>query len=323
MKKIIAFFLAAILTLSLTACNNNAYKSPEEGTIYYFGTTDNGVFKSPENKLDLDKIYDSLQYTEEMFYGRYWLNNFDEEIETFSQSAEFADLEYWGIRELQTKSLSTLPVKVEAGAADLYGKKIMVDRNYHWAYLTFAKADASYIDILCSFTVEGNKIRFTPVDYYEEILDENYKVTGVKYKTGEDALEYTFSLKGPSLTLSNGESSVTLRSFFFSENSTILSLGGYRAQNSAAIGNIDSFSSSETAVYLRNTNGELMFHPTLKPAVKYAENGVLTLFWAEKDENDNDITHTHQFLCFGSGYSMVLVDNDNIYNYTESYFSRE
>ncbi len=323
MKKILSLALVILMIFALGACGS----SSDEGAVYYFGDdVDKSVFDSPENSLDVEKIYSTTQYTEQMFYGRYWLNNFDDDIKSFSETAEFAELEYWypyGDGELKTETFSKLPVRIEAGVPNLYGYNIKVDRNYHWAYLTFARQDATYNEVLCSFTVEGNKIKFTPVDYYEEIHDEDFKVTGIKYKTGEDSLEYTFSLKGPNFTLSQGGASVTLRAFNFSENTSSLSFNGYRAQNSGAFSNIDNILGSDFAVYLTDTDGELMFHPDLKPAIKYAENGVLTLFWAEKDEDDNDIKHVHQFVCFGAGNSMTLVDNDNIYYYTESYTSRE
>lgn len=327
MRKIFAILLVAATLLSLTACGNKNVEKTDEGTAYYLGSDiDKSVFNSPENTLDAEKIYNTIEYTEEMFYGIYWLNNFDSDIKEFSESTEFTELEYWypyGDGEIKTELVSKLPVKIEAGVPNLYSHRIRVDRNYHWAYLTFARENATYVEVLCSFSIEGNKIRFTPVDYYEEITDDNHKFKEVKYKTGEDSLEYSFSLKGPNFTLSQGDLSVTLRSFYFSENTSNMSISGYKAQNSATLGNIDTILGSDIAVYLNDTNGKLMFHSTMKPAIKYSENGVLTLFWAETDSDGNDIKHVRQFVCFGAGYSMTLVDNDNIYYYTESYTSRE
>lgn len=326
MKKCIAIILVTLIFLSLTACGNKNVEKTDEGTIYYLGgEVDKSIFNSPENTLDVEKIYNTIEYTEKMFYGRYWLNDFFEDVKKFSGTAQFAELEYWfpyGDGELKKENLSTLPVKVEAGVPNLYSYKIKIDRNYEWVYLTFARENGTYVDVLCSYAVKDDKLIFTPVDYYEEIVEDN-KVVDIKYEIGKDSLEYTFNLRGPNFTLSRGDDSVTLRSFYFSDNTNMMSLDGYKSQESAALGEIDIILGSEIAVYLNDTNGDLMYHPTMKPAIKYTDNGVLTLFWAEKDENDNDIKHVRQFVCFGAGNTMTLVDNDNIYYYTESYFSRE
>ena len=317
----------------MTACGSKNVEETDEGVVYYMGSeVDKSNFDNPENSLDVEKIYNSIEYTEEMLYGRYWLNDFDKDLKEFVKTAEFSDLEYWypyGDGEMKKEKLSTVPVKAEIGVPHLYGHKIKVDRTHHWAYLTFAEEDAHYVEMLCSFEVKDNKIIFTPVDYYEEITDENYKVTGIKYTTGKDSLTYDFTLKGPNLKLTSGESDVSLRSFGFSNNSSSISMSGYRAQNSATFRNIDTISGTiysdgkSGAVYLNDINGDLIYNPPINPAIKYNENGVLTLFWGEKDKDGNPVEHCHQFVCFGSDYSLTLVDNDAIYSYIESYSSRE
>lgn len=330
MKRFVAMILAALMLVSFAACGKSIDK--EEGeTVYYLGSdVDKSVFDSPENTLDAEKIYNTVQYTEEMFYGNFWLNDFDNDVKTFYETAEFIELECWNSydEELKTEKLSKLPVKIEAGLRNSFSHSIRIDRNYHWAMLTFACEDKSYkssVDVLCSFTVEGDKIRFTPVDYYEEIRDEDFNLNGVKYKIGEDYLEYTFVRRGPDFTLSCGEASVKLRAFDYSDNTSSknLNLSGYRSKDSAGFSNIDSISGSKLAVYLTDTDGKFMFNASYTPAIKYTENGVLTLFWGEEDEEGNDVKRVHQFVCFGSDTSIVLADNERTYFYTESYASRE
>ena len=338
MKKVVSCLLALMMVLSMSACGNETENPPaggqtEDDNAYYMGSdVDKSRFNNPENTLDVEKIYSSIEYTEEMLYGRYWLNDFDNDLKEFAKTAQYADMEYWypyGDGEMKTKRVSKLPVKAEIGIPYVGTYKIKADRTHQWAVLYFAETEKYYNEVLCSFEVKGNTITFTPVDYYKEIMDENYKVTGVKYTLGKDSLSYTFTLRGPNLQLSLGDQSVSLRSYNFSDNTKSVSMGGYRAQNSAAFANIDVILSSlyadnaGGATYLTDVNGDLMFHPTISPAIKYTENGVLTLYWAEGDDEENTVVRCHQFVCFGSDYSLTLVDNEAIYSYTESYSSRE
>ncbi len=326
-KKLLAALLAMLMLCSLAACGDDSVEKTDEGKVYYLGDEiDRSLYESPENTLDVEKIYSTITYTEKMLYGRYWLNDFYDEVKSYSETAKFAELEYWypyGGGELKTEEMSKLPVRIEAGVPNLSSYKIKTDRNYHWAYLTFARPNGSYEEVLCSFTVDGDQVTFTPVDYYKEINDENFRVIGIEYETGKDSLTYTFSLRGPNLTVSQGEDSVTLNAFNFSDNSSSLSMNGYLAEGAEPFAGIDVILASHLAVYLDDTNGELMYNGTYDSGIRYTENGVLTLIWGEEDAQGNDILRSHQFVCFGSTNSMTLVDNENIYDYTESYSSRE
>ena len=327
-KKLFALLLAALMLLSLAACGDSSVEKTDDGLVYFLGRDiDKSSFDSPENTLDVEKIYSTVTYNEQMLYGRYLLKDFyDDGVKEYAKTAQFADLEYassYGDGEVKTEKLSKLPVQIESGAANMYGDPIRADRNHHWAYLTLARETGTYEEVLCSYTVSGNQITFTPVDYYKETRDENYKVTGIEYQIGEDSLTYTFSLRGPNLTLSLGEESITLNSFSFSEDNDSHDMHGYAAAGSNTFENIDVILGSSIAVYLNDTDGELMYNATYAPGIKYTENGVLTLIWGEKDAEGNDILRSHQFVCFGSGYALTLVDNENTYYYTESYSSRE
>jgi len=187
MKRTISCLLVIMMLLSMTACGKKNVEQSDDGAVYYMGSdVDKSCFDNPENSLDVEKIYSYIEYTEEMLYGRYWLNDYEKDLKEFVKAAEFADLEYWypyGDGELKTEKLSKLPVKAEIGVPHLYGHKIKVDRTHHWAYLYFAEEDGNYNEVLCSFEVKDNNIIFTPVDYYEESsvavdseIEEGYKV---------------------------------------------------------------------------------------------------------------------------------------------------
>lgn len=327
-KKIFAILLSAIMVLSFVACGDSSVEKTDDGLVYYLGRDiDKSRYDSPENTLDAEKIYSAITYNERMLYGRYLLDDFyDDGVAEFAKTAKFAELEYaseYGDGEVKTEMLSVLPVEIASGIPNLTSTKIKTDRKYEWAYLTFARENGSYTDVLCSYTVSGNQITFTPVDYYKEIMDENFKVIGVEYQIGQDSLVYTFNLRGPNLTLTKGDQSITLKSFSFSDNSDSHDMHGYTAPDGQTFENIDVILGSHIAVYLNDTEGDLMYNGTYAPGIRYTENGVLTLTWGEEDANGNDISRCHQFVCIGSGYGFTLIDNDSIYYYTESWSSRE
>lgn len=326
-KKWISLLLAASFLLSLCACGNKNVEQTDEGAVCYFGDkTDRSVFNSVKDPLDPEEIYNSIEYTEEMFYGKYLLNSFEKDLPEFCKSAKYEDLEYYypyGDGELKTEKLSVLPVQIEVGPAALYGNPIRMDRTHQWAVLYFARENQKYEKVLCSFEVKDREIVFTPVDYYKVLQNEEFKTVGLEYKIGEDSLSYTFSFKGPELTLSVGEESVTLRNYDFSSNTKSISIHAYKTTKGAAIENIDSILASKydngtSAVYLTDTEDKLVSNG----AIRLSENGLMTLYWFEEDENGEKTEHIHQFVYFGMK-CMTLVDREYVYYYSESSISRE
>ena len=70
-KKLFALLLAALMLFSLAACGNDSVEKTDDGLVYYLDTdVDKGRYDSPENTLDVDKIYSTLTYNERMLYGR-------------------------------------------------------------------------------------------------------------------------------------------------------------------------------------------------------------------------------------------------------------
>ena len=88
-KKLIALFLAAVMLLSFAACGKeDADKKTEETTKaasdkteslntiidepgYLFKNEDSVDLQAPDKAIDVQSIYDNLEYNEKMFMGSY------------------------------------------------------------------------------------------------------------------------------------------------------------------------------------------------------------------------------------------------------------
>ena len=133
-KKLFALLLTALMMFSLAACGNDGVEKTDDGLVYYLDTdVDKSRYDSPENTLDVDKIYSTITYNERMLYGRYLLNDFyDDGVVEFAKTAQFAELEYaseYGDGEVKTEMLSVLPVEIASGIPNLTSSNIKTDRK--------------------------------------------------------------------------------------------------------------------------------------------------------------------------------------------------
>lgn len=318
MKRVMMFGMFLVVLLSLAGCKGGALK--EEG-VYYFGDKENiAIFPEVTDLLDVRGLYDSLEYNEKMLYGRYWLNNDKKDREAFHEQMEFYEIEYCDTAssKMEKEILTQLPYRIEAGPANLMIARY--DRNYDWAELYFLTEDGQYSPpVLCTYTVEGNTVHYTPLDYYENLYDEENVRSGIKYVVGEDSISYNFSFEGPKLTLSQGETDVELHSFSFSENSSNRQLSGFTTIGSSVLEDIKYIGGNTRSLYLEKMDGTLISNGVLK----LEDNGRATLYWVEEDESGVKKEHLRQFIYFDCYYSMILADKENVYYYTENNQSYE
>ena len=331
MKKILAIILVLAALMSLTACG-----SLDENGVYYIvdAWSDNPkqlktMLKQTQRTLDPRQIYDSITYNEKMFYGEYKVENWEKNREAFMETATFAELDYCvtyltNESEMSTGTLSTLPMGITAGHPCVYNLRNNLD--HEWACLQLVNEHGGVVDVLCSYTVQGKQITFTPLDSYTDIRDEEYKRLGVEYVLGEDSLTYTFSFSGVALTLSNETGSVTLVADEFSNNgSTAIDLGGYLAEGSASLGGMDWLSASlgkkYESIYVVHQDDERWID---EEAIAFAPDGWMVMYWQETDEEGNMTEFTKELVYFpGDGNVMVLTDGVNIYYYTDNYATHE
>ena len=337
MKKILCIALVLIMVASLAACGGSPAKQAEKDGAYYFGS-DAGKKKLEEsfNPLNPVNVMSNLTFDARMLYGRYEIPGGEKAVKDYAKTATYADLEFsetysinTAAENLVTAKLSTLPVKLDAGpSACSYGRKLRGEQE--WAELGFLNENGNIIDVLCTYTVSGNTVSFAPLDGFEEVHDEEFQTQKILYTVGTDTLDFTFSFKGNSLTLTRDGQNVTFKTWYFSGNTTSAPcIGGSAAADSPKFEDVDYFSGSiygkdSAPVYIETTDGTLYSDSLANAAIKYTDDGQISFYWETKDENDNVIEHLHHFVYFpGNGYTMTLTDGKQIYYYTETSLTRE
>jgi len=337
MKKILCAVLVLVMLLSLAACGGSPAKQAAKDGAYYFGSeAGQKKLKESFNPLNPTNVYSNLTFDERMLYGRYEIPGGEKAIEAYAKTATFEDLEYsetytinTAAENLVTKKLSTLPVKLDAGpSACNYGRKLRGE--HEWAELSFMSEEGYEVDVLCSYTVSGNTVSFAPLDGFEAVQDESFNTEKLLYTVGTDTLDYTFSFKGNSLTLTRDGQNVTFKTWYFSGNtSSSLCIGGSAAEGSPKFEGIDYFSGSiygkdSAPVYIELTDGTLYSDSLDNAAIKYTDDGQISFYWETEDEDGNVTEHLYHFVYFpGNGYTMTLTDGKQIYYYTETAITRE
>ena len=337
MKKILCAVLVLVMVLSLAACGGSPAQQAEKDGAYYFGS-DAGRKKleTSFNPLNPVNVYSNLTFDERMLYGRFEVPDAEKAVKEYAKTAAFADLEYsetYSIstaeENLVTKKLSTLPVELNAGpAASDFARKLRGEQE--WAELGLLDEKGNVIDVLCTYTVSGNTVSFTPLDGFEVVMDENFAAEKMLYTVGQDSLDYTFSFNGNSLTLTRDGQNVTLKTWYFSGNTTSsLTIGGSAATDSAKFADIDYFSgtiydNNSSAVYIELTDGTLYSDSLNNAAIRYTDDGQISFYWETENEDGTVTEHLHHFVYFpGNGYTMTLADSDRVCYYTETSITRE
>ncbi|MBE6980966.1 MAG: OmpA family protein [Ruminococcaceae bacterium] len=344
MKKLICVLLALVMLLSLAACGEEKTQKEEHGTeptpttpvsddgIFYFGSeTGKQKLKAAPNPLDPAQVYSRIDFHEKLLYGRFVA----EDQQAYTAEAVYETLTYSATHgfstaeeNLCTEPMSTLPVSVEMGpSACHYGRKLRGD--YEWATLGLLNERGYKVDVLCTYTVSGNTVSFTPLAAYEEKMDENMVLQQILYTVGENSLEYTFEVAGTSLKLTRDGQTMDMKTWYFSEdNSGSISFAGYLAEGSAAFANMDHFSCTWaedfTSIYLTTLQDELYSASLHNACAALNENGQLSFYWETEDEAGNIQEHLEHLIYYpGDGQSVALTDGETVYYYTESYTSRE
>ena len=328
MKKWIALLLALVMMLTLSACGedkreDNVEKDEKTGTsVYYLGDDEDIAYlKNVENPLDPAAIYAGLEYNEQMLHGRYVIDGFSDSRKNFWNNTPHMEMEYWFFDELYKTEMTVFPYEICLGPVS--DNIARIDRSQNWAEVSFAVGEKGSAEVRCTYEVNGNTVTFTPVDYFEEVRNEDYKLVDLKYTPGQDSLTYTFSINGSDLTLTNEYGTHVMHSNAFLEDGSV-SFGGYPALNSAVLDGLDSLSGTLNDTFssaYAYVDG-VFIYPTV--AIKLWKDGRVTIFWKEKLEDGTFEDHMHHMVYIAcGGYGMILTDGNQIYYYTESAISLE
>lgn len=336
-KRMLALILALVLLLSLTACNGNYMKKEGGVKTYTFISsyvedeiTLPGDFDY--NTMDPREIYDSITYTEEMFYGSYRLagdyDKWAKEAEKAAKDMDTFEMPNWPYADY-SYNYAVIPMGFEAGPTQFYASERFPDIEV--ANVSFFRAGSDYLtSYYCAYEVEGNTITFIPLANYEHIYekdaDGNSIFVDTIYELSDMELSYEFRFDGIHLTLSNGSESITLTCKDFADTyDDYRSIGGYLRAGSDKLDGMDRFSGTQVdgmtdILFLDQASFYLVEGEyNVYEAAKLYEDGRITLYWESYDEHYDLVdTHLHHMVFIGTD-PMILTDGENFYYYTESY----
>ncbi len=345
LRSFLSLALALVLALGLCACGddkkaenndgetNETVKVNKDKDAWYLGGNNvmvtevdpKTLFEDFEDTIDPASIYSGLEYTEEMLYGGYTLNNKETDIPKMAKELPFKDVTF----DNGTFKISELPVALYMGKDYFCNSQIHFANSefsdvtdIEIATIEFLAEDGTLGNVLCSYEVKGNKITFKCIEKTsEEGKPLTYKFSGLEF-------EYTFELCGPYLTIKSENASVKLIAYGFSDNVDELYMSGYSLPSSPLVGDLDCFVSSDAFNYAIRRDGSYYD----LSAFKLSADGKFTLFMQEKDlVTGEKMTLIEQYAYivrsdasdFLTDFSIMLFDGEKIYDYTDDISARE
>ena len=194
-KKLIALFLAAVMLLSFAACGKEeSDKKADEKTTtasdkpnggkndtltnivdepgYVFKNEDSVELQAPSKTIDVQSIYDNLEYNEKMFMGSY----INENCLTDEGCLDFAEeVGYIPFKTNYAENLTSVPYKIVCGINNIAHRLSDVS-EYEWARFSYYSDKGYLIELVGAISVEGKKLTFTPVDTFE-VNSDTKKIT--------------------------------------------------------------------------------------------------------------------------------------------------
>lgn len=326
MKKFISILMAIVIVFSFAACGKNGSVSSKDGDtkVWYFYDKDTDAKKMFENTTDEinpQKIYSSVEYTAEMLYGTYAVNDLEKDIKNLKKELSFTNAEF----DNGTFNISTLPVEICNGAKFLpdneYKFRQVADREV--AALRFITGD-EIGTVPCTYEVNGNKIKYTS-------LTDTTQNDEFSYEFDKMVFEYEFSICGPNIELSDGKDSIKLTSFYFTDNnkSSTASMCGYSKEKTPLIDNLDYFSSQQGDYINYAVASDGSYYK--KSAYKLTDDGKFTVYLSYKDSDENikEFTQQYAYIVQSSGvpyftsFGIILFDGDKEYYYNDDITDRE
>ncbi len=320
MKKLICLIVAILMILSIAACssekedtaNDGNNKGGSDSPSYTMTGQDAVAPGSVSDQIDPQKVYSSVKYTPEMFYGDYRILGGEE--------AQKALIDKVGLMDFATEyaeQLTSLPFRIKAGPNNLAHILGNV-KTYDWMELYFQTEDNNLTFQKFAYTIEGDTLTLAILDEYNYDKETNH----ISYRVSEDnILEYQFEFNGIELILSDGTNSVTLVNCLdVYEDNRYIYAEGYLSPGSESLGGIDMLKlrwsdKDNTYFYAELQDGTCIYDGV----AEMAENGVLTLTLPMESG-----TKVYQVVCFcGYNDGIVLSDGKNVYYYNDSYSDRK
>ncbi len=319
MKKTLAFLLA-VLMLALAACSSGS-KTNSDGTPNYYNivTKQPCELVYPENRLNAAELYSKITYTPQMFYGWYELQGNEDTQNKLGLENGTMSITSRGT----TSEVGIIPYGYRAGSATMYHAVNRLATEYHWMEMEFITAKNGIALVMGAYDIEGNQLRFRPLDTYEY----DKETDTLEYTLSSEMLVYDFSFSGPLLTLSKDGKSLTLNAYDtltenrYGEHKARLYTDCYQTSGSPSFHNIERFnflSSSKEPEYnygfFKTADGTSYN----QFAAKLDADGLFTFCGVDREGNGYGGFQAIVFWCGEDG--LVLYDGQQTYYYNDSYW---
>lgn len=292
----------------------------------YLTNEDSDTLMAPDTTLDAAAVYDSIEYTEEMFYGAYSYNGVQYPYDQTNLAGYLTDLTYYEPEVLGVDMYSPvtdIPFAFNAGPEELDHIISRIEK-YYWADLYVMDENCNMQRIKGAYTVDGNVLSFYPLTQYEY----NEEADKITYALAEESWDYEFEFTGGGqMTLTKDGKSVPMVESQMSDKSEYLIFDCYVSQGSEMIDDIEGFDIYENTedkyerfyVLLTDEDGG-DGDGVARNATGYFDNdGLFTFSWTDKDGND----YAYQYVYFSCGEDgLILTDGENIYTYHADYWDR-
>ncbi len=307
--KAISALTAGTLMMSMTACSGLTEKAEEfieeaavpgsitayaEGTgapvidkkyIGWVSEYGNLRLDMPEKHLDPELVYNSVEYTDEYFFGKYDVKEFYKDGE-FQNEGETCKNFFSSHKKFDVDSyyeqINYLPVSMSNS-----------DSGAYWYFCS--KYDEGYtFSISGEIKVENNQLIFTP-----------------KESNKMEPIAYDFSFRGPTLTLTyDGESvELTSRSFIEGQKYYFDDIYVSKKARSDMLDGIQEVYIGNDWCHFYTPDGQRIRNV----AAYFGEDGRFNASWTEDDGK----IHAYELVYFLTGKGLILTDGTNTYFYTE------
>ena len=329
MKKALSIFMAVAIIFSFAACgkSDSGSKSVMENDtkVWYFNDEKidaNELFANVTDTIDPEVIYSSLEIEEDMLYGVYSVNDREKDIKNLSKELTFRDAEF----DNGTFNISSLPIAVYSGTGYLpdieYQYRKVTDREV--AALQFIVGE-QVGTVPCTYEINGNKIKYTT------LTETSASAEDFSYALDKEVFEYEFSLRGPYLTLTDGNDTLKLTAFSFTDNNqgTSTMLDGYSTEKTPLIDELDYFASQQNSFINYAVARDGSYYKT--SAYKLTDDGRCTVYLSYRNPDGSERVFVDQYAYiaqssgtpFLNSFRIILLDGTKAYYYTDSITDRE
>ena len=261
----------------------------------------------PEKTLayveDPAAVYEKIEYTPEMFFGKYTKAGVKGVQLSEEDAAKFAsEMDYMECSSFDVP-VTALPYRIEAGPhSNVTAMNYLSGHNFMNLY--FVSADGARQTVQASYTVKGDTISFNPVRNFNYDSDANqldYSFTGKN-------LKYTFKFDGPTIVFSKGNKSVKLYAEDLYNNQEIDLTECSLKDGSDKFNEVQELNfTADSQDYIKLGDRE-----NRDVNIQLCEDGICRLRWA--DASGETFSQLAYFYCDDDG--IVLTDGNKRYYYT-------